>query len=146
MDMTLLFCPMRLWGADVTPTDLTTGENAAYNPSGANAVSWKLLTDLWSGGKSKTSGNVTDEYNITHEFDFTNCDGELLCGLHGHMHEDSYYYIGELLDVCFDAYYISPNAIHFVLVDRENRRLNVWKVDSTPQYQNYQIPFDKTTD
>ena len=105
-------------------------------------VNHKSLNDLWSSRKAKTSGTVTDEYGIAHEFDFTNCDGELLCGLHGHSHEDNHEYIGGLLDVWFDAYYISPKAFHFVIVDRENRRLNVWKVEDTPQYQNYQVPFD----
>lgn len=120
------------------PTDGTTTE------TGVGGVNYKLLTDLWSGRKAKTSGSVTDEYGVSHDFDFTVCDGELLCGLHGHMHDDGYYYIGELLDVYFDAYYISPKAFYFVLIDRANRRLNVWKVDDTPQYQNYQIPFDKS--
>ena len=111
-----------------------------------SGVNNKSLNDLWSGRKAKTSGSVTDEYGVTHAFDFTDCDGELLCGLHGHNHEDGHAHIGELLDVWFDAWYIAPNAFHFVLVDRENRRLNVWKVDNTPQYQNYQIPFDKPTE
>ena len=111
-----------------------------------NEVNRKSLADLWSGRKAKTSGSVTDEYGIVHDFDFTGCDGELLCGLHGHNHEDNHTYIGDLVDVWFDAYYIAPRAIHFVLVDRENRRLNVWKVDETPQYQNYQIPFAQPTE
>lgn len=111
--------------------------------SHVNAVS---LNDLWSARRAKTSGSVTDEYGISHAFDFTACDGELLCGLHGHNHEDGHEYIGELLDVWFDALYIAPNAFHFVLVDRANRQLNVWKVDNTPQFENYQIPFDKPTE
>lgn len=106
-----------------------------------SGVNHKSLNDLWRGRKVKTSGSVTDEYGVAHEFDFTGCDGELLCGLHGHNHEDGHAYIGELLDVWFDAYYIAPNAIHFVLVDRPNGQLNVWKVDNTPQFENYQIPF-----
>ncbi len=108
------------------------------------SVNFKTLSELWSGRKTKTSGSVTDEYGIAHEFDFTSCDGELLCGLHGHQHEDGCEYINDvLLSNWFDAYYISPKCIHFVLVDRENGQLNIWKVDDTPQYTNYQIPFDK---
>lgn len=113
---------------------------------GVGGVNSKLLTELWTGRKDKTTGTVTDEYGTSYAFDFTSCNGELLCGLHGHVHEDGYYYIGNLLDAYFDCYYQSPKAIHFVIVDRENRRLNVWKVDDTPQYVNYQIPLDKPTE
>mgnify|MGYP003302839060 CR=1 FL=1 len=107
-------------------------------------VNFKQINDLWIARKNKTSGSVTDEYGITHTFDFSGCDGELLCALHGHMHNNGHEYVGDvLLSAWFDAYYISPKAIHFVLVDRENRELNVWNVDDTPQYQNYQVSFDK---
>lgn len=126
-------------------------ETTVFNPidetdeyRAVGGVNHTLLTQLWSGRKAKTSGSVTDEYGVTHSFDFTACDGELLCGLHGHMHEDGYYYIEGLLDVYFDAYYINPRAFFFVLIDRENRQLNVWKVDSTPQFRNYQIALDET--
>ena len=112
-----------------------------------NKVNWTSLNALWASRKLKTSGSVTDEYGVVHDFDFTSCDGELLCGLHGHNHEDGCEYINDvLLSNWFDAYYISPRCIHFVLVDRENGQLNIWKVDDTPQYQNYQIPFNKPTE
>lgn len=111
------------------------------------AINFKQINDLWIARKTKTSGSVTDEYGTTHTFDFTSCNGELLCALHGHKHDDGHEYVGDvLLSAWFDAYYISPKAIHFVLVDRENRRLNVWKVEDTPQYENYQVPFDKPTE
>lgn len=109
-------------------------------------VNFKSLNDLWSGRKAKSSGSVTDEYGVSHAFDFTNCDGELLCGLHGHEHDDGHTYIGELLDAWFDAYYTSPQSFQFVIVDRENRHLNIWKVDNTPQFENYQIPMDNPTE
>lgn len=112
-----------------------------------SGVNSKPLNTLWSGRKIKTSGSVTDEYGVAHDFNFTSCDGELLCGLHGHNHEDGCTYINDvLLSNGFDAYYISPKAIHFVLVDRENGQLNIWKVEDTPQYTNYQIPFNKPTE
>ena len=124
--------------------DSIDGTSEEITVSGLSSVSFKTLEALWSGRKSKTSGSITDEYGNTHNFNFTNCDGELLCGLHGHQHANKYYYIGELLDVVFDSYNFNNDSIHFVLVDRENKQLNVWRVDSTPQCQNYQIPFNKT--
>lgn len=129
-----------LGSAGATATD-PTGEISGET---VGSFSWVARTDLWTARKNKTSGSFTDQYGVTHAYDFTRCDGELLCGLHGHQHYDGYYYAGDaLLDAFFDAYYISPRAIHFVLIDRENRQLNVWKVDDTPQVQNYQIPLDK---
>ena len=139
----LSHCPL---GTEETVSyyDSIDGTSEEKTVSGLSSVSFKTLEALWSGRKSKTSGSVTDEYGNTHNFNFTNCDGELLCGLHGHQHANKYYYIGELLDVVFDSYNFNNESIHFVLVDRENRQLNVWRVDSTPQCQNYQIPFNKT--
>ena len=132
---------------------LGAGGAAVTDPTGESDVSscgnvdWVSRAGFWTARKNKTSGSFTDQYGISHTYDFSECDGELLCGLHGHEHADGYCYIGDsLLDVFFDAYYISPNAIHFVLVDRENRKLNIWKVDNTPQVQNYQIPMDKPTE
>lgn len=106
-------------------------------------ISYRKLTELWSGRKAKESGTVTDEYGNSYAFDFTGCNGELLCGLHGHVHTDGYYYIGELADVCFDGH-LNDNAFFFVLIDRANRQLNVWKVDSTPRVRSYRIPLDRT--
>ena len=129
---------------------LGSGGATIIDPTGGSAISscgnvdWVSRTDFWTARKNKTSGSFTDQYGVVHAYDFTNCDSNLLCGLHGHEHADGYYYAGNaLLDAFFDAYYISPRAIHFVLIDRENSQLNVWKVDDTPQVQNYQIPLDK---
>ena len=36
------------------------------------------------------------------------------------------------------------STIHFVLVDRINRQMNIWKVEGDAlTYQNYQVPLDK---
>ena len=129
---------------------LGSGGATIIDPTGGSAVSscgnvdWVSRADFWAARKNKTSGSFTDQYGVVHAYDFTNCDSNLLCGLHGHEHADGYYYAGNsLLDAFFDAYYISPRAIHFVLIDRANSQLNVWKVDDTPQVQNYQIPLEK---
>lgn len=107
-----------------------------------DSFTYKDMDALWSGRKAKTSGTATDEYGNSYAFDFTNCDGELLCALHGHNHEDGNAFMGDLLYAWFDGM-LNANACHFLLVDRANRQLNVWKVDDTPQCQNYQIPLDK---
>lgn len=120
-----------------------TGETAK---PGCSAVDHTARTQLWTARKNKSSGSFVDQYGVSHEFDFTHCDSDLLCGLHGHEHADGYYYLGGvMLDAFFDAYYIAPNAIFFALIDRANKQLNVWKVDTSPQVQNYKISFIPTT-
>lgn len=130
---------------------LGTGGATVTDPTGAaaaavgNGLDWVDRSAVWTARKNKTSGSFADQYGVTHSYDFTGCNGELLCGLHGHIHADGYYHIGgALLDAFFDAYYMSPKAFFFVIVDRKNERLNVWKVDDTPQMQNYRIPFSPT--
>lgn len=118
-----------------------TGENNTAPTGSTGAGAGK---SLFVARKNKTSGTFKDQFGVTHEYDFTGCDGELLCGLHGHEHSDGYFYLGgALLEALFDAYFSAPRAFFFLLIDRENRQLNVWKVDETPRVQNYQIPLDK---
>ena len=117
-----------------------TGENNTA-PTGSTRAD--ACRDLFIARKNKVSGTAKDQFGVTHEYDFTQCDGELLCGLHGHEHPDGYFYMGgAMLEVLFDAYFSAPKAFFFVLIDRENRQVNVWKVDDTPKVQNYQIPMD----
>ena len=100
---------------------------------------------LFAARKNKTSGTVTDSDGIEHTYDFSGCKNDVLCAIHGHTHHDAYTYVGDaLLSNAFD--WFDGNTVFFALIDRENRRLNVWKVDDTPQYMNYQIPFDKPTE
>ena len=101
---------------------------------------------LFAARKNKVSGTVTDSDGVEHHYDFSGCTTEVLCALHGHTHHDAYNYVGTdgLLSVSFD--WFADNTMHFVLVDRVNRQLNVWKVDSTNTVQNYQVPLDKATE
>lgn len=130
---------------EVFPTGMTPsdeGSTVVYRLSNVD-------TDgLFNARKNKTSGTVTDSDGVEHTFDFSGCTTDILCGLHGHMHIDAYNYAGGeengLLNVTFD--WFADNTMHFVLVDRVNRQLNVWKVDSTNTVQNYQVPLDKATE
>lgn len=101
---------------------------------------------LFAARKNKVSGTVTDSDGVEHHYDFSGCTTEVLCALHGHTHHDAYNYVSTdgLLSVSFD--WFADNTMHFVLVDRVNRQLNVWKVDSTNTVQNYQVPLDKATE
>lgn len=102
---------------------------------------------LFTARKNKTSGTVTDSDGVEHSFDFSGCTTDILCSLHGHTHDDAYNYTGGngLLSEAFD--WFDNSTIHFVLVDRINRQLNVWKVEGDAlTYTNYQVPFDKVVE
>ena len=94
---------------------------------------------------NKTSGTFTDKMNVSHSYDFTNCENDLLVCLHGHSHSDGYNYDLGVLSQCFKNYYDSTRPIYFVIVDRENDQLKVWKVTNTPEYTVYTRPFVETT-
>lgn len=102
---------------------------------------------LFNCRKTRTSGTVTDSDGVEHTFDFSKCTTDILCSLHGHEHKDLYNYVGAtsggLMCATFD--WFDDNTIHFVLVDRENRQICVWKVDGTNTVQHYQVPMDKPT-
>ena len=109
----------------------------------------ELDTDaFFSARKTKGIGTITDSDGVEHSYDFTTCKSDLLCSLHGHTHYDAYLYLNDSLLVnAFD--WFDDNTFFFVLIDRANRLLNVWKVeapDNVPTYQNYQIPLDKPTE
>ena len=105
-----------------------------------------LETDqFFADRKTGGSGTIVDSDGVEHSYDFSGCaeDSPFICSLHGHEHQDAYCYInGEVLSVCLDKYY-PDDTIHFLLIDLENNWINVWKVDNTPQVQNYQIPLTK---
>lgn len=96
---------------------------------------------------NKTSGTFTDRLEVSHTYDFTNCENDLIVCLHGHSHSDRYTYddLG-ILSQSFDNYYDTTRPIFFVIVDREDRQLKVWKVLRTPAYTTYTRPLDKPED
>lgn len=106
----------------------------------------ELDTDaLFSARKTKGIGSITDSDGVEHNYDFTNCNTQLLCSLHGHTHYDAYLYLNDSLLVnSFD--WFDDSTFFFVLIDRINEQLNVWKVSNPSEgakVENYQIPFNK---
>lgn len=96
--------------------------------------------------KNKVSGTVKDSYQNEHSYDFTNCTSDLICCLAGHEHCDKYMWQNNNIPVyIFDAYRYDKNPFYFVNIDRTKKRLNIWKIDTTPTVYNYQIPFEKVT-
>lgn len=90
---------------------------------------------LWTARKAKTSGTIIDRQGQSHTFDFSGCNSDLLCALHGHNHEDSVWYdaTSGLLEAGFDYYLGSTTrakSFHFVLIDRAENKLKTWKVSA----------------
>lgn len=81
----------------------------------------KDIRPLIVARKNKTAGSFTDKEGITHSYDFTHCEGDLLMSIHGHMH-------AELWDTHDFTEFTCPNgyAGTFGLIDRDANLLRVW--------------------
>lgn len=101
----------------------------------------EYLGSLVQARYNKTSGTFTDSEGATHTYDFSGCENDLLVVLHGHSHADWSHYDLDVLQNCFLNYYESTRPIYFVLVDKANERLRLWKVLKTPKYYVYSVPF-----
>ena len=99
------------------------------------------LKDLVSARYNKTSGTFTDDAGVTYPYDFRSLTGNMLVCLCGHEHNDSYNYNQTVLSRCFDRYYASNRPIYFVIIDRENNQLKLWKVTNDPAYTVATLPF-----
>ena len=88
----------------------------------------------------KTAGTFTDTLGVSHAYDFTACENNLLVCLHGHNHNDDYNYTNTALSQGFDNYYDATRPIYFAIVDRANMQLKAWKVTNTPEYTTYTRP------
>ena len=118
----------------------------ADNTFNAQGITYYDYSTIWAARKNKTSGTITDEYGVTHSYDFTGCKSDLICGLHGHEHKDGVAYVGEALcDLIFQCFSTrnSERVCYYFLIDRENRQANIWRIDTVANtYTNYQIPFE----
>jgi len=98
----------------------------------------KMLIDR----KNKSSGTIHDSYGVSHSYDFSNCDGDLLCCYAGHEHCNWYnHQNGNIPIVIFDAYAYDTHPFYFVNINRTQKHLSVWRVDDTPQMVKWTIPF-----
>lgn len=100
---------------------------------------------LINGRKNKTSGTVKDSYGNDHSFDFTQCTSNLICCLAGHEHFDKYAWAnnGTIPIYIFDAYAYDNHPIYFANIDKQQQKLEFWKIDETPHCYNFSIPFTK---
>lgn len=97
--------------------------------------------------KNKASGTVKDSYGNVHNYDFTNCNSDLICCFAGHEHCDKYMWQnGNIPIYLFDAYAYDNHPIYFVNINRTSGNMNVWKIDDVPTVYTFQIPLVKPTE
>ena len=118
-------------------------------PTGQTSNSFHRISNVntdafFAARKIKGTGTIIDSDGVAHDYDFSGCTTDLLCSLHGHTHHDGYLYLnGTLLVSTFD--WFADTTFFFVLIDREDNQLNVWKVSDPsdgPLVQHYRIPFN----
>lgn len=80
---------------------------------------WEMLKDR----KNKRSGTITDSDGVEHNYDFSKCESDLLCCLHGHTHEELYIQDEGLL-----AYSFNHGAVKNCSFASINRSENLLKV------------------
>ena len=73
--------------------------------------------------KNKRSGTITDSDGVEHNYDFSKCESDLLCCLHGHTHEELYIQDEGLLAYAFD--YGNVKNCAFVSINRSENLLKV---------------------
>lgn len=84
---------------------------------------WQMLL----ARKNRTSGTFEDANGVSHPFDFSSCQSDLLCTLHGHEHAERISTADGLT-----AYAAPKHPICvFGLIDRINSRITVWVFSSS---------------
>ncbi|WP_312286747.1 metallophosphoesterase family protein [Terrisporobacter sp.] len=110
-----------------------------------------LAIELWNGVYKKQKGTVLDSDGNSHAFDFTNLKNKVLCGIHGHTHQNGWYHVGNngLLDILCKNMYIDINSdsylncvnnyisatsnsnsytITFGLINKNDENVEIWNV------------------
>ena len=100
-----------------------------------DAAVWDLLL----ARKNKSSGTFTDDEGVAHSYDFTGCDGDLLCTLHGHTHEELISTVDGLTAYAAN-WYGNNYRCTFGLIDRLNSKVTLWVFDSTGCLEPLELP------
>lgn len=111
------------------------GSTPAENATNTQKVA---LWNMFLARKNKTSGTFTDAENITHTYDFTNCESELLCEISGHEHLEAWSNKDGLLN------YICDGALNTAytggIIDRYNNKMVIWHFNNSTISDVLEIP------
>lgn len=125
------------------------GGQGGYGTHGMDHISkvtpMTQINQLIADRKTKSSGSIVDYGGVTHSYNFSNCTSDILCWFAGHEHGDFYQWDanGTVPVVIFDAMGYDNHPFYMVNVDRTNQLVDIWKVDDSPTFYNFQIPFTK---
>lgn len=86
------------------------------------------LFNVLNDRKNKKNGIYIDTDNIAHPYDFSQCENDLLCLIHGHSHEELYYSVDGLTSyVCdWDGAESTGYKSTFIAIDRSKETLTAW--------------------
>ena len=85
------------------------------------------LTPIMVARKSKSNGTFTDPDGVTHTYDFSNCQSDLLCAFHGHIHHEDYIDNMQLGYPVFIGRDMTNNGdCVYGLIDRANSKLYIY--------------------
>nr|DAH60113.1 MAG TPA: metallophosphatase domain protein [Caudoviricetes sp.] len=89
---------------------------------------FSALFNVLKNRKNKRKGTYTDTDGIAHQYDFSQCENDLLCLLHGHSHEELYYIEDGLTSyVCdWDGAESTGYKSTFIAIDRSKGTLTAW--------------------
>lgn len=89
---------------------------------------FSALFNVLKNRKNKRKGTYTDTAGIAHQYDFSQCENDLLCLLHGHSHEELYYIEDGLTSyVCdWDGAESTGYKSTFIAIDRSKEILTAW--------------------
>ena len=112
---------------DFIGRDGTTRNNA--DSSAAMRELEAMLKARISGG----NGTVTDSEGVTHTYQFSDLEGNLLGMLHGHLHQEVWRTENGLTAYCADGTLHDMSCV-FGVFDRHNKKLRIWKFDKLAVY------------
>ena len=101
-----------------------------------------MLTDLWqlmADRKNKRSGTIVDGEGVSHAYDFSNMKTELLCSLHGHMHEELMRAEDGLTAYAAD-WLAEDYTCTLGLIDRSGKRMYIWKFNKHEVLDMLELP------
>lgn len=107
--------------------------------SGSTAVQfaiWQMLIDR----KNRAAGTYTDIDGVAHAYDFSGCEGNLLCCLHGHIHTEWYSVARGLTGYAATAYCYNTYSCTFGLIDRLNGKVTFWVFDTDGCKEPLELP------
>lgn len=104
-----------------------------------NVPSGHAIDALLDARNDHTSGTILDSDGASHSYDFTNCNGRILCCLHGHMHADSCAYTMQDLILVYGFDYYLGGAWYLCAIDKTLNAMKLRKIDGSTVYE-YQLP------